>query len=85
MTHTYSRFVLMVYSTAVSRYVRPAKFWSVVTPHPMENITEISEPMQKFGKVDSSSQTCMEMLRNLCGVAQDVRSMGTSIPETQCH
>ena len=63
----------MVYSAAVSRYVRPARFWSVVTPHPMEDTTELSEPMLKFGKVDSSGQTCMETLRNLCGVAQDVK------------
>ena len=85
MTHAYSRFVLMVYSAAVSRYVRPARFWSVVTPHPMEDITEPFKPMQKFGKVDSSGQTCMETQKNLCGVAQDVRSMGISIPETPCH
>ena len=85
MTHTYSRSVLMVYSTVVSRYVRPARFRSVATPHPMEDITELSELMLKFGRVDSSGQTCMETQRNLCGVAQDVKSMGTSIPETQCH
>ena len=85
MTHTYSRSVLMVYSAVVSRYVRPERFWSVVTPHLMEDITEHSVPMQKFGKLDYSGQTCMETQRNLCGVAQDVKSMGISIPETQCH
>ena len=85
MTHTYLKSVLMVYSAAVSRYVRPARFWSVVTPHPMEDTTELSEPMQKFGKVDFSGQTCMETQSNLCGVAQDVKSMGISIPKTQCH
>jgi hypothetical protein len=30
----------------------------------------------------SSGQTCMEMLKGLCGNAQDVKSMGTSTPET---
>ena len=77
MTHIYSKSALMVYSAVASHYVRPARFWSIVTPHPMEDIIEPSEPMQKFGKVDSSSQTCMEMLTSSCGVAQDVRSMGT--------
>ena len=75
----------MVYSAVVSRYVRPARFWSVDTPHLMEDITELSEPLRKFAKVDSFGQTCMETLKNLCGIAQDVKSMGTSIPETQCH
>ena len=50
----------------------------------MEDITEPSEPMQKFGKVDSFGQTCMEMQRNLCGIAQDAKNMEISIPETQC-
>ena len=50
----------------------------------MEDITELSGPMQKFGKVDSFGQTCMEMQRNLCGIAQDAKNMGISIPETQC-
>ena len=77
--------MLMVYSDAVSRYVRPAKFFSVVTPRHMEDITEPSVPMQKFGRVDFSGQTCMEKQKNLYGVAQDVKSMGISIPETQCH
>jgi hypothetical protein len=27
----------------------------------------------------------MEMLRSLCGDAQDVRNMGISIPEMLCH
>ena len=46
---------------------------------------ELSVPMQKFGRADSSGQTCMEMQKNLCDIAQDVKSMGISIPETQCH
>jgi len=76
---------MMVYSDAVSQYVRPVKFLSVVTPRHLEDITEPSVPMQKFGREDSSSQTCMETQKNLCGVAQDVKSMGISIPETPCH
>ena len=76
--------MLMVYSAVVSRYVRPARFLSVVTPHPMEDTTELSEPMQKFGKADSFGQTCMETQRNSCGVAQDAKNMGISIAETQC-
>ena len=40
----------------------------------MEDITEPSVPMQKFGRADSSGQTCMETQKNLCGVAQDVKS-----------
>ena len=84
MTHICSKSVLMVYSAVVSRYVRPARFLSVTTPHPMEDITEPSEPMQKFGKVDSFGQTCMETQRNLCGVAQDAKNTGISIRETQC-
>ena len=75
------RSVLMVYFVAVSHFVRPRKFLSVVTPRLMEDTTEHSIPMQKFGRVVSSGLTCMEMLKNLSGVAQDVRSMGTSIPE----
>ena len=74
----------MVYFVAVSRFVRRGEFLSVVTPLLMEDITEHSVPMQKFGRAGSSSQTCMEMLKNLSGVAQDVRSMGTSIPEMLC-
>ena len=74
----------MVYFVAVSHFVRPEKFLSVVTPRLMEDITEHFVPMQKFGRVDSSGQTCMEMIRNLSGVAQDVRSTGTSIPEMLC-
>ena len=85
MTNIYSKSVLMVYSTTVSRCVRPAKFLGIVTPHHMEDITKPSVPMQKFGKVDFSGQTCMETQSNLCGVAQDVKSMGISIPEMQCH
>jgi hypothetical protein len=77
--------MLMVYSTAASRYVRSAQFWSVVTPRHMEDTTEHSGPMLKFGRVDSSVQTCMEMLKSLCGNAQDIRNMGTSIPEMLCH
>jgi hypothetical protein len=50
----------------------------------MEDITEHSVPMEKFARVDSSSRTCMEMSKNLSGVAQDVRSTGTSIPEMLC-
>jgi len=59
----------------------PASFQRCI----MEDITEPSVPMQKFGKVDSSGQTCMETQKNLCGIAQDVKSMGISIPKTQCH
>ena len=71
----------MVYFVAVSHFVRPV---SVVTPRLMEDTMEHSVPMQKFGKVGSSSQTCMETLKNLSGVAQDVRSTGTSTPEMLC-
>ena len=85
MTHIYSRSALMVYSAVASRYVRPARFWNVVTPHLMEDITEPSEPMQNFGKVDYFGQTCMETRKNSCGVAQDAKSLGISIPEMQCH
>ena len=74
----------MVYSAAVSRFVRPGKFLSIVTPRLMEDTTEHSVPMQKFGRVDSSSRTCMEMPKNLSCVAQDVRSTGTSIPKMLC-
>ena len=85
MTYIGSKSALMVYSAVVSRYVRPARFWSVVIPHPMEDTTEPSERMQKFGKADSFGQTCMETRKNSCGVAQDVKSTGISIPEMQCH
>ena len=71
----------MVYFVAVSHFVRPGEFLSVVTPRLMEDTMEHSVPMQKFGRVGSSGQTCMETLKNLSGVAQDVRSMGTSIPD----
>ena len=50
----------------------------------MEDITELSGPMQKFGRVDSFGQTCMETQRNLCGIAQDAKNTGISIPEMQC-
>ena len=62
----------MVYFGAVSRFVRPRGFLSVVTPHLMEDTTEHSVPMQMFGRVVSSGQTCMETLRNLSSIAQDV-------------
>ena len=71
----------MVYFVAVSHFVRAV---IVVTPRLMEDTTEHSVPMQKFGRVGSSGQTCMETLKNLSGVAQDVRSMGTSIPKMLC-
>ena len=74
----------MVYFVVVSRFVRPRGFLSVVTPRLMEDTMEHSVPMQKFGRVVSSSQTCMEMLKNLSGVAQDVKSMGILIPEMLC-
>ena len=83
-THICSKSAQMAYSAVVSHYVRPVRFKSVVTPHPMEDITETSGPMQRFDKVDSFGQTCMEMQRNLCGIAQDAKNMGISIPETQC-
>jgi hypothetical protein len=66
----------MVYSAAASHYVRPARFYSVVTSHHMEGTMEHSGPMLKFGRVDSSSQTCMEMPKSSCGDAQDVRKHG---------
>ena len=56
-------------------------FLSVVNPRLMEDTTEHSVPMQKFGRVGSSGQTCMETPKNLFGVAQDVKSTGISIPE----
>ena len=59
----------MVYFVAVSHFVRAV---IVVTPRLMEDTTEHSVPMQKFGRVDSSGQTCMETPKNLSGVAQDV-------------
>jgi hypothetical protein len=34
--------------------------------------------------VVSSGQTCVETPKNSSGVDQDVRSMGTSIPEMLC-
>ena len=74
----------MVYFVAVSRFVRPGEFLSVATPRLMEDTTEHSVPMQKFGRVVSSSQTSMEMPKNLSGVAQDVKSTGISIPEMLC-
>ena len=46
---------------------------------------ELSRPMQKFSKVDSSGQICMETQKNLCGIVQDAKNTGISIPETQCH
>ena len=67
---------MMVYYTAVSRFVRPKIFMSVVTPRLMEDITEHSVPMQKFGRVVFSGQKCMETPKNLSGVAQDVKSTG---------
>jgi hypothetical protein len=85
MTLIYSKSVLMVYSAIASRYVRPTRFLSVVTLHHMEGTTEHSGPMLRFGRVDSSSQTCMEMLKSSCGDAQDVKNMGISIPKTLCH
>ena len=75
----------MVYFVAVSHFVRPGEFLSVVTPRLMEDIMEHFVPMQKFGRVDSSGQSCMETLKNSFGVPQDVRSTGTSIPEMLCH
>ena len=51
----------------------------------MEDTTEHSGSMQRFGKVDFSSQTCMVMPRNSFGDAQDVRSMGISILEMLCN
>ena len=74
----------MVYFVVVSRFVRPRGFLSVVTPRLMEDTTEHSVPMQKFGRVVSSGQTCMEMPKESSGVAQDVRSTGISIPEMLC-
>jgi len=50
----------------------------------MEDIMELSRPMQKFGKVDSFGQTYMETQKNSCGVAQDAKNTGISIPEAQC-
>jgi hypothetical protein len=85
MTPIYSKSELMVYSAAATRYVRPARFWSDVTPHHMKGIMEHSGPMLKFGRVDSSGQTCMETPKSLCGDAQDFRSMGISIPKMLCH
>jgi hypothetical protein len=81
----YSKSLLMVYSATASRNVRPTRFLSVVTPHHMEGIMEHSGPMLRFGRVDSSGQTWMVMLKSLCSDAQDVRNMGISIPETLCH
>ena len=46
----------------------------------MEDITEPSEPMQKFGKVDSSGRTCMETRKNSGGVAQDVKTREYQFP-----
>ena len=74
----------MVYFVAVSRFVRPGGFLSVATPRLMEGITDHSVPMQKFGRVISSSQICMETPKNSSGVAQDVESTGISIPEMLC-
>jgi hypothetical protein len=75
----------MIYSAAASRYVRPARFLSVVTPRHMEDTTEYSVPMLRSRRVDSSGQPCFEMLRNLCGDAQDIRNMGISTPVMLCH
>ena len=85
MTHIYSKSVLMVYSDAVSQCVRPAKFLSIAIPRHMEDIMELTIPMQKFGRAEFSGRTCIETQNNLCGVAQDVKSMGISILEMQCH
>ena len=74
----------MVYFVTVSNFVRPREFLSVFTPYLMEDITEHSVPMQKFGRVVSSGQTCMETPKNLSGVAQDAKSTGISIPEMLC-
>jgi len=74
----------MVYFVAVSHFVRPGEFLSVVTPRLMEDTMEHSVPMQKFGRVGSSGQTCMETPKNLSGVAQDVKSTGILIPEMLC-
>ena len=84
MTPIYLKSVLMVCFVAVSRFVIPEEFLSVVTPRPMEDITEHSVSMQKFGRVVSSGQTCIETPKNSSGVAQDVRSTGISIPEMLC-
>ena len=59
-------------------------FLSVVNPRLMEDTTEHSVPMQKFGRVVSFGQTCMETPKNSSGVAGDVRSTGISIPEMLC-
>ena len=83
-THICLRSVLMVYFVAVSRFVRPGGFLSVVTPRLMEDTMEHSIPMQKFGRVVSSGQTCMETPKNSSGVAQDVKNTGISIPEMLC-
>jgi hypothetical protein len=74
----------MVYFVAVSRFVRPGGFLSVVTPRLMKDTMKHSVPMQKFGRVVSSGQKCMETPKNSFGIAQDVRSMGISIPEMLC-
>jgi hypothetical protein len=85
MIPIYSKSVLIVYSGAASRYVRPAKFLSVVPPRHTKGTTEHSGPIPKFARVDYFGQTCTKTLRSLCSDAEDVRNMGISILETLCH
>jgi hypothetical protein len=58
---------------------------NIVTHHPMEDTTGHSEHMQRFGRVDSFSQPCMKIRRNLSEDVDCVRSMATLIQEMPCH
>jgi hypothetical protein len=45
---------------------------------------EHSEPMPRFGRVDSSGRQCMKMQGILSKGVVDTRNMETSMQETQC-
>ena len=84
MIHTCSRCALMVYYGDAYLTKRLEKSLIGAMHHRTEGTTEHSGPMQRFGKVDSFGQPCMEMPRSSYGDVPDVRNTGISIPVTQC-
>jgi hypothetical protein len=85
MTRIYIGCALMAYKEDADQLLRHGRYLSVIIHHHMGVTMELSAPMLRCGKVDSTGPLCMMMPSHLFDAASNVRGTKTSIQGTRCH
>jgi hypothetical protein len=76
---------LMTYKEDAYQLLRHGRYLSIVIRHHMGVTMELSAPMLRCGKVDSTDPLCMMTPIHLFNAASNVRGTETSIQGMQHH